>query len=380
MHRRADAVATEVMFGEPHRVVTGLVHHVDPVECTGVDVFERNAPIAPSEELQNADLHELGNPRAPLERTRNVAWMAIDSSFGHRNTCTSFVQPSRTLSYFGLRGILEPVRTSCTTAASPGYLPNPIQAAGWLLDATDSLWAGPAPLLLPLRHWTQVAEDVAWMAGRFPGRVGAGFACGGLAQDFQMAEVPYEGNLDRFKAALPEVVKALRGKARSPLSEDAAVKACGDRPDPDAECRAAGLGIGVLYDSLQTVERTRELSQVYAQAGGTGACIAIRRVWLGPPPRAAAEEQMDFYRSYAKPETQRHWGEGQELIAAEQGAELSERLADFCHQGGLQRAQSATASQRTRAECDSHDQIAAIGADYVTGQTWVVDGGRFTGL
>ena len=32
-----------------------------------------------------------------------------------------------------------------------GYAPNPLQAAGWLLDAMPSGWCAPCPLLLPLR-------------------------------------------------------------------------------------------------------------------------------------------------------------------------------------------------------------------------------------
>ena len=28
----------------------------------------------------------------------------------------------------------------------PGYIPNPLQQAGWLLEATERIWAAPAPL------------------------------------------------------------------------------------------------------------------------------------------------------------------------------------------------------------------------------------------
>src|SRR6478752_6805743 len=53
-----------------------------------------------------------------------------------------------------------------------GYLPNPLQAAGWCLEATAHAWAAPAPLLLPLRPSALVAEEIAWLAARFPGRAG----------------------------------------------------------------------------------------------------------------------------------------------------------------------------------------------------------------
>lgn len=234
------------------------------------------------------------------------------------------------------------VMTSEHHGGFPGYLPNPLMAASWLLDATERLWAAACPLLLPLRHFSQVAEDFAWTASRFPGRVGAGFACGGLAQDFEMAELPYEERLDRFKAALPSVVAALRGKMDGPLGEDPALVACREAPlpmlsaaqSPGAVRRAAGLGLGILYDSLQTVERTRKLSDAYLEAGGSEARIAIRRVWLGEAPSANEQQQMDFYRSYTSSETQRHWGKGEELISAPTGAELAERLAAFCDAGG----------------------------------------------
>lgn len=234
------------------------------------------------------------------------------------------------------------IMTSEHHGGFPGYLPNPLLAATWLLDATERLWAAACPLLLPLRHWSQMAEDLAWTAGRFPGRVGAGFAAGGLAQDFEMAELPFDENIDRFKASLPLVVSALRGEAEAPLSKDPALEACRDRPLPiltaaqsaGAVRRAARLDIGVLYDSLQTVERTRKLSDWYSEAGGTAARIAIRRVWLGDAPSENEQDQMAFYRGYARTETQKHWGEGQELIAAPTGAELAERLADFCAASG----------------------------------------------
>jgi len=226
----------------------------------------------------------------------------------------------------------------------PGYLPNPLQAAGWLLDATRTLWAAPCPLLLPLRHWSQVAEDLAWMAARFPGRVGGGFACGGLAQDFEMADLPYEENLDRFKTALPRVVEALRGAALPPLVTDPAIAACADEAipvvsaaqSPGAVRRAAGLGIGLLYDSLQTVERTGQLSRVYREAGGSAVQIAIRRVWLGAAPIESERAQMDFYRSYARRETQSHWGAGEELVAGATGAELVDKLLTFCETSGVE--------------------------------------------
>src|SRR5439155_1012099 len=47
-----------------------------------------------------------------------------------------------------------------------GYLPNPLQVAGWCLEVMARGWAAPAPLLLPLRPPALVAEEIAWLAGR----------------------------------------------------------------------------------------------------------------------------------------------------------------------------------------------------------------------
>src|SRR5439155_22954328 len=47
-----------------------------------------------------------------------------------------------------------------------GYLPNPTQTAGWMLDAMPTGWAAPCPLLLPLRPPAMVAEEIAWLAAR----------------------------------------------------------------------------------------------------------------------------------------------------------------------------------------------------------------------
>ncbi len=67
-----------------------------------------------------------------------------------------------------------------------GYLPNPQQAAGWLLDAMPTGWAAACPLLLPLKPAALVAEEAAWLAARFPGRVGLGLATGSLVDDFEI--------------------------------------------------------------------------------------------------------------------------------------------------------------------------------------------------
>ena len=224
----------------------------------------------------------------------------------------------------------------------PDYVPNPLQLAGWLLDATDRIWAAACPLLLPLYAWSHVAEQVAWLAARFPERVGVGVAVGGLAQDFEMAGLDYEDRGAVFRASLPRLAEALRGEAQSPLSEDAAIAATRARPipvvsaaqGPKAVARAAAAGTGVLFDSLQTLDRMRALCDAYEEAGGSGPRIAIRRVWLGPAPSEEVAEQMDFYRSYAPEAAQEHWGDGQQMIAAESAEEVAAGLLRVAREGG----------------------------------------------
>lgn len=214
------------------------------------------------------------------------------------------------------------------------YLPNPIQLATFALEAMERGWAAACPILLPLRHWSQTAEDLAWLAARHPGRVGAGFAVGGLAQDFELADLDWSARFRATREALPRIIGALRGEAPEPLGRDAALRRCAQAPVPvvvaaqsrPAVLRAAGLGVGLLYDSLQTPEHLAELSRLHAEAGGPPQRILIRRVWLGRAPGEASKSQLAFYKSYTSEKTQASWG-GDELVAAESGEELAERLA-----------------------------------------------------
>jgi alkanesulfonate monooxygenase SsuD/methylene tetrahydromethanopterin reductase-like flavin-dependent oxidoreductase (luciferase family) len=264
------------------------------------------------------------------------------------------------------------VMTSEHHGGFPNYLPNPLLMATWALDATTTLWAAPCPIILPLRPWTQVVEDIAWSAARFPGRVGAGFASGALPVDFELADVPFDEMGARFRAALPEVAAALGGRASGPLAGDPAVAALAGTPvpvvsaaqSPAAARRAARLDIGLLYDSISTIERTREVSDVHVEAGGTAPRILIRRVWIGPPPTSAVQAQMDRYRSYAPDRAKAHWGTeaGSGHLSADDGVELAERLHAVCVAGRCD-----TLNLRVflagMAPAEVRDQIERLGAE-----------------
>ncbi len=216
----------------------------------------------------------------------------------------------------------------------PGYLPNPIQLAGFLADHMSRGWVAPCPLLLPLKPYALIVEDLAWLEAAYPGRVGAGFAAGALPVDFELAEVPFDEIVARFKEALPKTVGALRGEDPTPLGADRAVRRLADSGLPmcaatqsvAAVRRAARLDLGVLYDSLQGAEVSKKLSDAYDEAGGTGAKILIRRVWIGDPPTGEMAAQMDHYRSYAPDRAIANWGDDDQLIVGATPAEAAGAL------------------------------------------------------
>ena len=124
------------------------------------------------------------------------------------------------------------VMTSEHHGGFAGYLPNPLQLAGFLLDAMPRGWAAPCPLLLPLRPPALVAEETAWLAARFPGRVGLGVAAGALPVDFEIMGVPMDDLTERFAIGLALVAGALRGACDGPLAADAALVRCAEHPIP----------------------------------------------------------------------------------------------------------------------------------------------------
>ncbi|MFT3851336.1 MAG: LLM class flavin-dependent oxidoreductase [Ilumatobacteraceae bacterium] len=56
-------------------------------------------------------------------------------------------------------------------AGFPGYLPDPALVSGWVLEVTDSIWAGACPTVLTLRNPRLVAEQLVWTASALSGTV-----------------------------------------------------------------------------------------------------------------------------------------------------------------------------------------------------------------
>jgi alkanesulfonate monooxygenase SsuD/methylene tetrahydromethanopterin reductase-like flavin-dependent oxidoreductase (luciferase family) len=222
----------------------------------------------------------------------------------------------------------------------PGYIPNTIQAAGWMLEAMPQGWAAPAPVLLPLRPWALIAEEIAWLNARFPGRIGLGAGTGSLEADFDIMELRKAGHIERYHDALGKIAAALRGQAQGGLAKDPAIIDCRNNPVPMVTASttpggvraAARHGAGVLYESMTGLERLRELTRTYRDAGGTGPIILIRRVWAGEGTFQRQAQQMGVYRSYAGGSAMQHW-QGNQLISGEAG-EIAERLAETARDVG----------------------------------------------
>ena len=259
------------------------------------------------------------------------------------------------------------VMTSEHHGGFAGYMPNPLQAAGWLLEAMSSGWAAPCPLLLPLRPAALVVEEVAWLAARFPGRVGVGLAAGSLQDDFDIMGLAKDDLTARFADGLAFVAGALGGTDAGLLNGDPAVAMCVAHPVPVLSAamsavavrRAAGLGVGLLFDSLSTPQRIRALTDAYREAGGDRPCVLVRRVWVGAPPTAEVERQTDRYRSYAAAGAQAHW-EGEQMVAGTDPVALGDELAAVAVQAGAD-ALNVRIHVPGVAPATARDQIGALG-------------------
>ena len=223
-----------------------------------------------------------------------------------------------------------------------GYAPNPQQMVGWCLEEMASGWGAASPVLLPLRVPTIVAEEAAWLNARFPGRVGIGVAAGGLPADFELLDMPMDELAKRFTAGMERVCSLLRGDdGGDGMVGDPAIAACAAAPIPMTSAvnsntsvkRAARLGAGIILDSLTAIERCREIISLYKESGGTGAAILIRRAWLGEPPRADLDKQMDVYKSYSSGSAMKNWG-ADEVVTVTDPSEEAEKLLDALRDTG----------------------------------------------
>jgi alkanesulfonate monooxygenase SsuD/methylene tetrahydromethanopterin reductase-like flavin-dependent oxidoreductase (luciferase family) len=206
-----------------------------------------------------------------------------------------------------LRRGFDGVMTSEHHGGFAGYLAQPLQMATFVLEETDTGWAAASPLLLPLRVTALVAEEVAWLNARHPGRVGVGVAAGALPLDFDIARVDRADALRAFKMELPRLVAMLRGEDLGELAGDPALDACAKNPVPvlsaavsaAAATRAAQCGAGILMEGMSSADRLTTLTKAFDRVGGRGPKVLIRRVWLGEVQTDLVLRQRAVYDSYS---------------------------------------------------------------------------------
>jgi len=250
-----------------------------------------------------------------------------------------------------------------------GYMAQPLQMASFVLDEHASGWAAAAPLLLPLRSTALVAEEVAWLRARHPGRVGVGVAAGALPLDFEIAGIAQSESVDRFKSELPRLVAMLRGEKLGELEGDPALRSCRDQPVPvlsaavseSAAVRAAHCGAGILMEGMSAPRRLARLTRAFASAGGTGSKVLIRRVWLGRVSDELVTGQRAVYESYAA--RAGAFGEDQ-TIASDDPTEVSERLAAAVEEVGAD-ALNLRVQLPGMAHEEVREQIASLGTAVV---------------
>lgn len=227
-------------------------------------------------------------------------------------------------------------------AGFEGYLPNPVLGASWILDHVGTGWSAACPILLPLRPVNLVVEDLAWLACRHPGRVGAGFAPGFEVTDFRVAGADHDTRRKDFYRKLPTAVSMLSGEVTGLLATDPAVARCSTVPvpvvaavaGPVATRKAARARAGLLIATFKAPEHARELCELYRSTGGTGPRVLVRRCWLGPRPRGVKRADPT-----AKPSAPPTWpsGERTDMVRADTAEEMVELL------GGRMSVSGATA-------------------------------------
>jgi alkanesulfonate monooxygenase SsuD/methylene tetrahydromethanopterin reductase-like flavin-dependent oxidoreductase (luciferase family) len=264
-----------------------------------------------------------------------------------------------------VRSGFDGIMTSEHHGGFPGYLAQPLQMASFALEQQPTGWAAAAPLLLPLRSTALVAEEVAWLHARHRGRVGLGVAAGALPLDFDVAGVSRSESVDRFKSELPRLVALLRGEDLGELQGDPALLACRRDPVPVvsaavsvvAAVRAAQCGAGILMEGMSAPPRLARLTEAFAEAGGKGSTVLIRRVRLGRMPSGLVARQRAVYESYAGRGSQ--FGEDQTIVADDPG-ELAARIAAARQEVGADSLNLRVQLPGMAPE-DVREQIATIG-------------------
>ena len=97
--------------------------------------------------------------------------------------------------------------------------------------------------------------------------------------------------------------------------------------------RAAAPAAGCCSIPSSRRRAARELVDAYRAAGGERPCVLVRAGWLGEPPRAEVDRQLDVYRSYAPGDAPSHWG-ADEMAPVLGDDEVAEQLVDALRAAG----------------------------------------------
>lgn len=240
----------------------------------------------------------------------------------------------------GLDGGFDGIMVSEHHGGFPGYFPLPLQMATFILEENERGWAAPCPLLLPLRPTAMVAEEIAWLNARHPGRVGIGVGSGALQLDFDAMGVPVEEAGERFKAELPRLIDMLNGRNLAGLELDHALRRCRSHPIPVLSAavsrtacrRAARLGAGILLEGMSATDKLAGLCAAYDEEGGTGSKVLIRRIWLGSASTELIDRQRDVYATM-RDGSPRQFAPDQ-TIAGDDPAELAGELFEIMQATG----------------------------------------------
>jgi hypothetical protein len=127
--------------------------------------------------------------------------------------------------------------------------------------------------------------------------------------------------------------------------------------------RAARLGAGLLFDSMSTPERCRQLVDAFHEAGGTAPCVLVRRAWVGEPPRHDFDGQLSVYRDYTPQAAQAQWGE-QEMIDSTGPTDIAAGLLDALERSGCDALNLRVHVPGVSPEA-ARDQIARLGDEVV---------------
>ena len=262
------------------------------------------------------------------------------------------------------------VMTSEHHGGFPGYLPNPLQTAGFILDRCPAGWAAACPLLLPLRPTALVAEEAAWLSARHPGRVGLGVAAGALPLDFEAMDIPAGTAVDVFRSELPRIVDMLQGRDLRRIAgrpgaagvchetrsgaERRGVPGCGTAGGPMRGRHPDGGDVG-------SPSRLARLTAEYDGAGGTGTKVLIRRAWLGDVRSDLVEAQRQVYDSYAGGGP--GFG-GDQTVVADDPSDLAERLDRVVRESGAD-ALNLRVHLPGMAPPQVREQIVRLGAEVV---------------